>query len=122
MFLFLQGHPEYDADALLREYRRDVGRFLGGERESYPEMPHGYFDAEMTAALAAFRESALRQRRAGLIAHFPTPVAEKSMSHAWRGPAVRLYRNWLHYLREQRSRSAGSSDTGERRALAVEYQ
>ena len=27
-FLFFQGHPEYEADTLLREYRRDVVRFL----------------------------------------------------------------------------------------------
>ena len=32
-FLFFQGHPEYEADTLLREYRRDVARFLAGERE-----------------------------------------------------------------------------------------
>ena len=44
LFVFFQGHPEYDARALLREYRRDVGRFLRGERETYPAMPHGYFD------------------------------------------------------------------------------
>ena len=26
--VFFQGHPEYEPDTLLREYRRDVGRFL----------------------------------------------------------------------------------------------
>ena len=30
--LFLQGHPEYEAKTLLREYRRDVGRYLRRER------------------------------------------------------------------------------------------
>jgi homoserine O-succinyltransferase len=29
-FLFLQGHPEYEADTLLREFRRDLGRSLAG--------------------------------------------------------------------------------------------
>ena len=38
-FVFLQGHPEYDTDTLAREYRRDVGRFLRGEREHYPKIP-----------------------------------------------------------------------------------
>ena len=37
--LFLQGHPEYEARTLLREYRRDVGRYLRRERENYPALP-----------------------------------------------------------------------------------
>jgi homoserine O-succinyltransferase/O-acetyltransferase len=43
LFVFFQGHPEYDADSLLRKNRRDVGRFLRHERERYPAPPHGYF-------------------------------------------------------------------------------
>ncbi len=39
--VFLQGHPEYDADTLAREYRRDVGRFLAGERADAPAPPAG---------------------------------------------------------------------------------
>ena len=31
--IFFQGHPEYEADTLLREYRRDIGRFLRGETD-----------------------------------------------------------------------------------------
>ncbi len=58
LFLFFQGHPEYGAGALLSEFRRDVGRFLKGEREQYPAMPQHYFDAATEAALAAFRERA----------------------------------------------------------------
>ena len=55
LFLFFQGHPEYGAGALLSEFRRDVGRFLKGERDRYPAMPQHYFDAATEAALAAFR-------------------------------------------------------------------
>jgi hypothetical protein len=33
LFVLLQGHPEYDPTTLLREYRRDVGRFLRREHE-----------------------------------------------------------------------------------------
>ena len=28
LFFFVQGHPEYEAETLLREYRRDIGRYL----------------------------------------------------------------------------------------------
>ena len=45
-FIFFQGHPEYDPLSLEREYLRDISRFLAGERDSYPGIPIGYFDAE----------------------------------------------------------------------------
>src|SRR2546422_9778102 len=58
LFVFFQGHPEYDAVTLLLEYRRDIGRFLRRERESYPIMPYGYFDPETVEALTALRQRA----------------------------------------------------------------
>src|SRR5258708_1071627 len=41
LFVFLQGHPEYEAVTLLLEYRRDVARYLRSERDTYPPMPQG---------------------------------------------------------------------------------
>jgi homoserine O-succinyltransferase len=40
-FIFFQGHPEYDALSLQREYLRDITRFLGGERNTFPAFPAG---------------------------------------------------------------------------------
>jgi homoserine O-succinyltransferase len=94
-FVFFQGHPEYDAGALFREYRRDVGRFLAGTLDRYPEMPRGYFDEEMTRALMAFRTVAHRLRSRELLDEFPGTDAGKSPAHVWRDSAVRLYANWL---------------------------
>jgi homoserine O-succinyltransferase len=90
-FVFYQGHPEYDAGALFREYRRDVGRFLGGTMEHYPEMPAGYFDHEQTHSFNAFRARAQRQRSRDLLEEFP----ESSPVHLWHDVAIRLYGNWL---------------------------
>jgi homoserine O-succinyltransferase len=56
LFLFFRGPPRI-ASSLLSEYRRDVGRFLKGERDRYPAMPQHYFDAATEAALAAFRRT-----------------------------------------------------------------
>jgi homoserine O-succinyltransferase len=108
LFLFVQGHLEYDPGALLREYRRDIRRFLSGERDSYPEMPRGYFDEDAAPALAAFRRQALGNRSIDLLLTFPA-IAEGKLTHPWLGPAVRIYANWLSYLVEQRSRSLGST-------------
>jgi homoserine O-succinyltransferase len=108
LFLFVQGHPEYDPVALLREYRRDIRRFLANERNSFPEMPRGYFDENATAALAAFRQQALGKQDVDLLPSFPA-IAEGSLSHAWLAPAARIYANWLSYLVEQRSRNLGAT-------------
>jgi homoserine O-succinyltransferase len=104
LFLFFQGHPEYDLDALFREYRRDVSRYLANQRNNYPEMPCDYFDEETKTAFLAFKERALHSRDIDLLASFPGMTEEK-MQHAWRGTAVRIYANWLSYLVEQRSQN-----------------
>ena len=52
-FVFLQGHPEYDANSLAREYRRDMDQYLRGESDRIPARPKGYFGAEAEAKLSA---------------------------------------------------------------------
>jgi len=102
--VFVQGHPEYDPGALLREYRRDIGRFLSGERDSYPDMPRGYFDADMAAAFTGFQKEALANRNIDLLSKFPVGHAEGQLDHPWRAMAVRMYANWLSYLAELKFR------------------
>lgn len=105
LFLFFQGHPEYGAAALLNEFRRDVGRFLRGERERYPDMPRHYFDAPTEAALAAFRERAAAMPRAALLADFPVGgegAAPAALKARWQPFAIAVYRNWLTYLAAQK--------------------
>lgn len=102
LLLFIQGHPEYDVGALLREYRRDVGRFLAGERNDYPDMPTGYFDATVAEGFDRFRRQALENRDMRLLSQFPLCEAETSLVHSWRQPALRLYANWLTYLARKR--------------------
>jgi homoserine O-succinyltransferase/O-acetyltransferase len=102
-FLFMQGHPEYEADTLLREYRRDIARFLSGEREQYPGMPQGLFDDDAATILGAFRERGLAYRRNSLIAEFPMDSLEVGLESSWRRSAVAIYENWLDYLKERKA-------------------
>jgi homoserine O-succinyltransferase len=95
LFVFLQGHPEYDALSLFGEYRRDFGRFLRRERDDCPSLPHGYFDAAATQRLAALRARALVDRREELLAEIPVVALEQSLRAGWRAAAQRLYANWL---------------------------
>lgn len=99
--LFFQGHPEYESDTLFREYRRDVGRFIKGERPAYPAMPERYFSPDLQARLAAFGERALVDRNESLLANFPK--AEDNVANTWRAPAIQIYRNWLNGLSAKRN-------------------
>ena len=101
--LFLQGHPEYEPGTLLREYRRDIGRYLRGEREQFPQAPQGYFDAEATALLAAFRKRALADRRGELLAGFPMRWLEAGLAAGWRSSAIAIYENWFDYLKGRKA-------------------
>lgn len=98
LLLFFQGHPEYEAATLLREYRRDVGRYLSGQQSHYPSLPQGYLAAEGTALLEQFREQALAGREAALFEHFPYAPVAALLQNRWRAAAVALYRNWLEFV------------------------
>jgi homoserine O-succinyltransferase/O-acetyltransferase len=96
--LFLQGHPEYEASTLLREYRRDVSCFLRRERDDFPALPVAYFDDEAVAIATAFRERALTDRREHLIASFPMEAFQARLDSPWRACAVGIYTKWTEYL------------------------
>lgn len=98
LVLLLQGHPEYSRTTLLREYRRDVGRYLAGVRALYPNVPDGYLDTQGMALAEAFR---LRATGPGagadrdLLAAFPFDALACRIEAEWRSPMDRLVANWL---------------------------
>ena len=98
LFVHFQGPPEYGAETLLKEYRRDIKRFLRSERETYPSMPKGYFDPAATKLLSDLREVVLSDRREELMEGFPEAAVVGSLQNTWQSSAVSIYRNWLHYL------------------------
>jgi homoserine O-succinyltransferase len=105
LFVHFQGHPEYGMRTLLKEYRRDIKRFLRRERETYPTMPHGYFDAAASKLLCDFRENAVSDPREDLLSSFPEAAVVDAVRGTWRASAATVYRNWLQYLI---SRKAGA--------------
>lgn len=106
LFVFLQGHPEYEADTLAREYRRDMGRFLRGERPAAPAAPANCLSLEAERALAEFVARARCAPRPELLREMPaaTPAGAQAV---WRRAAVGLYANWLRLVA---GRKAGARD------------
>ena len=103
LFLFFQGHLEYESRSLLREYLRDITRFVDGERDAYPQMPLGYLDAEATLAFEAVREAAMAKRNAKPMAAKAASFAEQRLANVWKSQAAGIYGNWLHYIWQQKS-------------------
>ncbi len=101
LFVFLQGHPEYDETTLGREYLRDVGRYLNGEREERPTLPVDYFDAATLAALSDMRPGV---RNPALLPRFTEIVSGATPAKNWRDDAVTLFGNWLTLIAAEKAR------------------
>jgi homoserine O-succinyltransferase len=94
LFLFIQTHPEYDVGTLMREYRRDITRFHGGEHDTYPKVPRNYFNDRTAAELELISDIDADERRArGL-----EVLEQAELPDGWESTAVQLYSNWLSYL------------------------
>lgn len=107
LFVFFQGHLEYETDTILREYRRDAGRYLKGETNRYPLLPHAYFDRPTEEALMVLRNQAAAFRTADLLANVTSALAVAKIENTWQTTAFAIYRNWLEHIRARKSESEG---------------
>lgn len=117
LFLFFQGHPEYESNTLLMEYRRDVGRFLRRESETYPGMPHQYFDPVTVAQLREIQQQAESAPSDELLAKVSQILETIQIENTWHSTATHIYRNWLQYISAQKKRisSENSASTEEQK-------
>ena len=104
LFVYFQGHPEYEAQSLLGEYRRDVGRFLRREIDYYPTLPKGYFEERAEKSLIDFQSRARSDRRHELLSSFPTEYVAANLRNTWRSVALRIFRNWILNMSTQKTR------------------
>lgn len=112
LLVCFQGHPEYESLTLLKEYRRDVGRFLRGEQPSWPTLPRGYFNDESLRLIAAFRERAAAARDPQLLSEFPMAPLAAGLEARWQPGALAIYRNWLRHVAVAKERTPESAAAG----------
>ncbi len=94
--VLFQGHPEYDTISLLKEYKREVGRFLAGAREDYPPFPEHYFRLQSKAILDEHQErirEALDQGREP--PEFPEAQIVSRLDNTWHDTAEGVVGNWI---------------------------
>lgn len=97
-FVLCQCHPEYATLSLLREYRRDVRRYLFGRGAvPYPHLPAGYLSPESARRLEEFalwtQLSDADPRE--LWAAFPFEEVAATVKNTWAEVSRALYANWL---------------------------
>ena len=94
--VFFQGHPEYDEISLMKEYKREVGRFLSGEGDYYPPFPENTFTLQGQAILDEYRERVLAAGRPG---HrqppFPEELLLPQLDNTWHDSAEAVINNWI---------------------------
>lgn len=94
--VMFQGHPEYDTVSLLKEYKREVVRFVRGERTDYPPFPRHYLGVRQRAL---FSEYQLRVERAlargAALAEFPEGTVLGDLQNTWHDTAEAVIGNWM---------------------------
>ncbi|HXH02064.1 MAG TPA: homoserine O-succinyltransferase [Candidatus Competibacteraceae bacterium] len=94
-FVYFQGHPEYDRNSLLKEYKREVLRYFSGELENYPPHPEHYFPEPAMTLLEEYRERAMERRDPALAAQFPEEQVLPWIDNTWGDSGKILVNNWL---------------------------
>lgn len=94
--VMFQGHPEYDTVSLLKEYKREVGRYIRGELQDYPPFPRHYFGVQQRAIFDEYRLRIDRARERGESAPvFPENEVIGGLQNTWHDTAEAVIGNWM---------------------------
>ena len=94
--VYFQGHPEYNAISLLKEYKREVFRYLKGELETAPPYPEHYFSARAVEIAAQFIEQCEKAMSSGdALPEFPEKELEPQVDNTWGDTGKAIVNNWL---------------------------
>lgn len=94
--IYMQGHPEYDASSLLKEYRRELYRYANLERDNPPPLPQNYFRDEAEQLALADLDLAAEARESGgdYESTLETDV-RLLLDNTWGDTAKAIINNWL---------------------------
>lgn len=92
--IYFQGHPEYGAVSLLKEFKREYNRYVAGEREKLPRVPENFFrpDGEAVARELIDRLSGDGVESAP---DFPEDELLPHCDNTWGDTGKAIVNNWL---------------------------
>lgn len=94
--VYFQGHPEYEAVSLLKEYKREVRRYLDDDRADAPRLPENYFSEVASEMASAFLKSAIDAKTRGKsIPAFPDEELAALVNNTWGDTGKAIVNNWL---------------------------
>ncbi|HAH67409.1 MAG TPA: homoserine O-succinyltransferase [Gammaproteobacteria bacterium] len=92
--VLFQGHPEYGANSLLKEYQREINNFVSESRTDYPPLPNDYFSESKTEKIEELKQSLISEPK-----HITLDESLISdIDHDWQSAGKIIYQNWLHFL------------------------
>ncbi len=95
-FVYFQGHPEYDIFSLMKEYKREISRYLRRDREDYPPFPDHYFSDAAQSLLDIYKRDLIAADKHGkAIPEFPEEEIIALLDNTWTDTGKALYNNWL---------------------------
>jgi len=94
--IFFQGHPEYDAISLLKEYKREVLAFINKDRLDYPSFPDNYFNSFQKSILNEYHFKILNALNNNTqLPEFPEKLLVSSLDNTWHDTADEVISNWM---------------------------
>ena len=94
--VYFQGHPEYDRNSLLKEYKREVTLYLDGALDAPPPYPEHYLTTGNQALAQAYLRDAVAARRQGQTdPEFPEERFDIALDNTWGDTGRALFNNWL---------------------------
>ena len=92
--VFFQGHPEYDVISLLKEYKREIGRYINGEIKEYPIFPENYLSLKSKGILDEYRHKIIDADYSELPV-FPEELIIPDLYNTWHDSAEAVLNNWI---------------------------
>ena len=94
--VFFQGHPEYDAISLLKEYKREISLYFTQQRSDYPPFPENYLSAQAQAILNEYRTKVTQAQSAKQsLPDFPEQTLIPHIDNTWHDSAEAILNNWI---------------------------
>jgi homoserine O-succinyltransferase len=94
--IYFQGHPEYDRNSLLKEYKREVWRYIDGELDAAPPYPEHYLTDDAGQLAQTYLRDTLSARAHGEVdPEFPEASLDAHLDNTWGDTGRALFNNWL---------------------------
>ena len=94
--VFMQGHPEYEINSLLKEYKREVQRFLAGDLAEVPPHPERYLTPAAARTAHRYLDRAVEAVRDGRTPPaFPDADLAEGLDNTWADTGRAVFNNWL---------------------------